>query len=261
MPEEIEVPAETLAEENVEQVEEVTPPVEEFELSDLDVELYNRHTVTVKIDGVETKVPIAEAVAGYQTQAAATRKFQELAAQKEQLGWAAAIRAALDNDPRGTLQLLSDHYGLGGIANPATPSAEAGEDPLWSDEAVDPRYTSLEQRLAVFEEREATAQLHAELNGLREKYGEDFDPQEVVTEAVRLGSTDLESTYKLLAFDRVRTGTSKAAAKAEQSAATTAAKRAGGLAAGGSNPAPVVEDEPITSIADAWRAAKREHGG
>ena len=253
VPEEIEVPTDDLA---VGEPVEGADEAEEIVLTALDIAEYANHTVDVKVNGEIVRVPLSEAVAGYQRHSDYTSKTQEVAAQKEQIQWATAMRGALDNDPAGTLKLLSAHYGVDAV--PAV-SVAAPED-SWAEDP-DPRYASLEQRLAVFEEAQATANLHADLNRLQTKYGEDFDPKEVVAAALQLGSQDLEATFKQIAFDRILAkGTASKAATATQVAAAEA-KRVGGLAAGGSVPRPSTEVVgAITSIDDAWAAAKRQHG-
>lgn len=228
----------------------------------LDISQYTGYKVPVKVDGEEVLVPIEEVAAGYSRQADYTRKTQELAQQRAELQWANALKGALDNDPQGTLQLLSQHYGIVSSA----PTQQQPDDPFdfdrsWQDEpAVDPRYASLEQRLARFEQEQANQALTSEITRLVGKYGEDFDPQEVVSNAVRLGSNDLEAVYKQTAFDRVLTKAQQAAARAAQLEAQRTAKQAAGLVSGGESArGGGSSDGPaIRSITDAWNAAKRE---
>jgi hypothetical protein len=223
-------------------------------LSDLDLAMYRDHQVTVKINGEERKVPLAEAVAGYQRQADYTVKTQELAKQTDQLQWATAMRGALDNDPQGTIDLLMQHYGVSRAA-----AAETVAD-QWSEPA-DPQYESLNARIARFEEAQATADLHAEVARLQSQYGDDFDAREVVAAALERGSTDLEATFKLVSFDRLVERQRTSSASAAANAASTVAKQVGGLVAGGATPqSRASDDTPIRSISDAYFAAKREYG-
>jgi len=85
-----------------------------------------------------------------------------------------------------------------------------------------------------------------------------------VTAALRTGSTDLEGTYKQIAFDRLMAKQElERAAFQKQQAAETAiveSKRAASVVSGGASAtASTTNDsfEPITSIAEAWAAAKR----
>jgi len=42
-----------------------------------------------------------------------------------------------------------------------------------------------------------------EISRLQSKYGEEFDPQEVVSAALAQGNTNLEAVFKQIAFDRI----------------------------------------------------------
>lgn len=252
--EEVEVPNEDLSES--EQVEG-TDSAEEIILSALDIEQYGSHVVTVKVNGEELQVPISEAIAGYQRQKDYTSKTQELAAQREELQFAAAIKGALANDPEGTIEALRSHYGLGQSAAAGTEFEEIFQE----GSSNDPKLTDLERRIARFEEAQATAALHSTLTTLQTKYGEIFDPKEVVAAALQLNSTDLEGTFKQIAFDRILAKQEADKTASAQKAATTAAKREGGLVAGGNVPRGAVDSVgEIRSIDDAFRAAKAEHG-
>jgi hypothetical protein len=56
-----------------------------------------------QVDGEEVRVPLKEALSGYQRQADYTRKTQELSEQRRQVQFGAALQEALQNDPSGTL--------------------------------------------------------------------------------------------------------------------------------------------------------------
>jgi hypothetical protein len=219
-----------------------------------DIEQFRDKHVTVKIDGEEIAVPLSEAVAGYQRQADYTRKTQELAQQKAELQWAAAIKGALDHDPAGTIELLAQNFGIN------VPKAGDSDGDEWVDPA-DLRYREIEQRLARFEEERAYQQLERTIASLAQKYGDDFDAGEVVAAAMATGSTDLEATFKQIKFDAVMEKARRAETVAAKTQVKTAAKRdaavvSGGSAAGASN----VEVGSVSSIADAWREAKRSLG-
>jgi type II secretory pathway component PulF len=111
-----------------ESVEEVTPELEsegqvteaieeieslsEQEIEMLPVDEFGEKYVSVQVNGEEVQVPLKEALSGYQRQADYTRKTQELSEQKRQVQFGAALQEALQNDPMGTLELLSQHYGI-----------------------------------------------------------------------------------------------------------------------------------------------------
>lgn len=236
---------------------------EDFDAPVLDVDEFADHYVTVKVDGEEVRVPLSEAVAGYSRQADYTRKTQELAEQRQQLQWASAIQAALENNPSQTIDLLASHYGIS-----RAEAKEMADD--WSTESewvdpVDAKMSELDKRIRAFEEQQAYAKLERDVQALQSKYGEDFNPQEVVSTALAQGTTNLEAVYKQIAFDRVaakaEAATKLASSKAAQEKEVIDAKRNAGVVSSGSS-AKAAKDEvgPIRSISDAWNAAKRQYG-
>jgi type II secretory pathway component PulF len=110
-----------------ESVEEVTPELEsegqvteaieeieslsEQEIEMLPVDEFGEKYVSVQVNGEEVQVPLKEALSGYQRQADYTRKTQELSEQRRQVQFGGALQEALQNDPKGTLELLKQHYG------------------------------------------------------------------------------------------------------------------------------------------------------
>jgi hypothetical protein len=239
--------------------------VEEEELPFLDIEQYKDYRVPVKVDGEEQLVPIHEAVAGYQRQSDYTRKTQDLSKLKEEVGWGAALKAALDTDPEGTIQLLMANYGVGPKNSPA-PSSDPwdSDDDSWSDPA-DKRYAALEAQIRQLQQERQTEQLKATINSLQSRY-EDFNPQEVVAAAMRLGTNDLEGVYKMLTWDKVaekaRKAEAAAAAAAARKAQTTAAKREASVVSGGSTASRSGANDvgPISSVHEAYAAAKKQLG-
>ena len=227
-------------------------------VNELDVDQFGSHLVPVKIGGEVQKVSVAEAVAGYQRQADYTQKTQ---AHASDVQFANAIREALKTDPQGTLELLAKANGV--QLGAAQKAAEAPAWDAYDEPTVDPRLSQLDSRLAVFEEAQASQRLNAEIARLGSKYGDDFNPQEVVAAAIAANATDLEGVYKSIAFDRVyatsqQTAQAAAQLAATQRAASDAAFVAGGASANGGRGEPEPE---ILTIRDAWNAAKREHGG
>lgn len=230
----------------------------------LPIDDYKDFHVPVRVDGEEILVPLVEAVQGYQRQADYTRKTQEIAQQRQDLQVVAAIKTALDNDPVGTLQALSEHYGVG-VAPQGAPQTSYESDDMWgfggATEQSDPRLSQLEQRIAQFEKAQAQAQLEAEIGRLQAKYGESFNAQEVLAQAVASGDSNLERVYKLIDYDRVAVqgrAQQQVATKTQQ--AVAAKKAAQVVSSGGSAGGQVVSDASIRSIRDAWAAAKQEHG-
>jgi hypothetical protein len=229
----------------------------------LSIEEYSNYRVPVKLDGEELEVPLSEALAGYQRQADYTRKTQELAQQKEQFQFATALQSALDNDPAATIDLLSKHYGISRQA--VTEMIADGED-FDSLDPVEQKYRELDQRIASFEDYQSKQEIEREVQRLKSKY-EDFNINEVVSTALRLNSTDLEGTYKQIAFDKMmaKSELERQARDVQQQKenALLESKRQASVVSGGSSATASTTSEsfePITSIAEAWAAAKRQMG-
>lgn len=230
----------------------------------LDVSQYSDYRVPVKLDGEELEVPLSEAIAGYQRQADYTRKTQELAQEREQYKFASALQAALETDPAATIDMLAQHYG---ISRQQAADMVADGDSFEELDPVERRYRELDKRIASFEEQASRQQIEAEVKRLQDRY-EDFNPQEVIPMAIRLGTTDLEGTYKQIAFDRIMAKNEverqAAAKRAQAEAQVTDSKRQAAVVSGGTSATASTTSEvfePVTSVRDAWLAAKRQMGG
>jgi len=211
--------------------------------------------VKLQVDGEEVVVPIAEALAGYQRQADYTRKTQEISEQRKQLQFAATLQEALQKDPESTLRLLNQQFGK---SQPAVATPE--EDEYLTAEEKQVR--ELNQRLAALEQERAMDALIKTIDTLQEKYGEEFNADEVVFRANQLGSTDLEAVFKQMAFDKVYSDKSKASKKLEEEQARLNAKRnatvvSSGASAKGSAP----KSAPPKSVFEAFEMAKRQLNG
>ena len=240
------------------QVEEVLDVVEnltEEQIELLAVDEYGDKYVSVSVGGEELQVPLKEALSGYQRQADYTRKTQELSEQRKQVQYGVALQEALQNDPNGTLALLSQHYG---VAQQPSEEEELYMDP------VEKQYRQLDQRLAAFEQQKAMDQLEKTVQSLQTRYGSDFDANEVVAKALAIGSSDLEAVYKQVAFDRLYEDASAVRhlreKKAQEQTQVTQAKRQASVVSNGSSASSAdVSAKPITSLRDAYEAAKRQH--
>jgi hypothetical protein len=219
---------------------------------------YADKRVKLPVAGEEVEVPLSEALAGYQRQADYTRKTQELSQQRQQVQFAAAIQQALDNDPVNTIKLLQEHYGV-----------NSGDADLEDDIFADPterQIRQLEGRIKSFEEAQALNQLEKNLEFLQSKYGEDFDPNEVVAQALAYGSNDLEGVYKQIAFDRMMSrNMAQQKIEADRSAKEqqiVEAKRQTGIVSGASGSATASSDSSssVSSLRDAFDLAKRQLG-
>jgi hypothetical protein len=229
----------------------------------LSVEEYSNYRVPIKLDGEDLEVPLSEALAGYQRQADYTRKTQELAQQKEQFQFATALQSALDNDPAATIDLLSKHYG---ISRQAVSEMIADGEDFDSLDPTEQKYRELDKRLASFEDYQSKQEIEREVQRLKSKY-EDFNINEVVTTALRINSTDLEGTYKQMAFDKMmaKAELERQAREVQQQKENSLleSKRQASVVSGGSSATASTTSEsfePITSVAEAWAAAKRSMG-
>jgi hypothetical protein len=228
----------------------------------LSVEEYSNYRVPIKVDGEELQVPFSEAIAGYQRQADYTRKTQELSQQRDQFQFASALSAALENDPKATIDLLSQHYGI--TRSQAQQMVQGSEPEDYSPE--DAKYRELDQRIAQFEDYQSQQAIEREIQGLQNKYP-DFDVKEVVTSALRMNTEDLEGVYKQIAYDKMvaKARTEQSAQQVQQKVedGVLEAKRAAAVVSGGASATASTTNEtfvPITSVADAWEAAKRQMG-
>ena len=207
--------------------------------------------VKIQVNGEEVTVPLQEALAGYQRQADYTRKTQELSEQKKQVQYASALQEALQNDPAATLQLLQQQYGLD-----VQPEEEEWMDP------AEKQFRSLEQRIAAFEQSKAMDELQRTIESLQSKYGEDFNPDEVVAKALATGSTDLEAVFKQVTFDKVYSKASESSKKLADEQARVQAKRSATIVSTGSSSkggSPATTTQPKT-VFEAFEQAKKGLG-
>ena len=208
--------------------------------------------VKLQVNGEEIVVPLQEALAGYQRQADYTRKTQELSEQRKQVEFAATLAQSLEQDPAGTLQALQQHYGV-------------ATQPEVEDEWMDPaekQMRQLEQRIAAFEQQKAMDELTRTIDILQSKYGEDFNPDEVVAKAIATGVTDLEAVFKQITFDKVYSKASEASKKLAEEQARVQAKRSATIVSTGTSSkggSPVATTAPKT-VFEAFEQAKKGLG-
>ena len=221
------------------------------------VDEYKDYLVPVKLDGEELTVPLAEAISGYQRQADYTRKTQELASQREQFQFATALQSALETDPEATIQLLQRHYG-GAVQQAMEPEVPEFADPL------EQQVWEINQKVQQIEDFKAQQEIEREVSRLQTKYP-DFNPQEIIVTALRSGNNDLEAVYKQVAYDKIvakmQTQQEAQQVLSNQEQAIVDAKRQAAIVSGGASAVGKVDDTPqISSVRDAWFAAKRNIG-
>lgn len=218
---------------------------------------YADRPVKLNIAGEEIDVPLKEALAGYQRQADYTRKTQELSEQRKQVQFGTALQEALQNDPKSTLELLKQHYGL--------EEQQSSEDELLLD-PVEKQYRQLESRMKAFEQEKAMRDLEKTVESLSRKYGDAFDADEVIAKALATGNSNLEAVYKQTAFDRIfeqnLATTQVKAKKVEDEKAIVQAKReATVVSKGASARSADVSSKPVTTLRDAFELAKKQLNG
>ena len=233
---------------------EVVAEATEEDIDLFDYTQYNDNFVRLQVDGEEVVVPLKEALAGYQRQADYTRKTQELSEQRKQIQYAAALQEALEKDPATTLQLLSETYGL----TTQTSNDDDWEMTDWEDPSTQ-QLKSLEQRIAIFEQEKAMSELERTIESLQARYGEAFDADEVVAKALATGSTDLETVFKQIAFDKVFEKASVTSKAKSEEESRVEAKRQAAIVSGATSSkqtAAPISAAPKT-VFEAFEQAKR----
>lgn len=234
-----------------------------------DIDAHGDQLVRIKVNGEELEVPLKELPSGYMRQSAFTQKTQELAADRARLSAAETLARAYEQNPHETVRILAEQTGLTLAQAQAQAEQAVGEqEDSWANESyVDPRVQSLDTRLAAIEQREARIQLEDTIRSLGDKYGSDFDAREVVEAAYQQQTTDLESVYKQIAFDRLFARQQAAAEfesqKQQKDSQVLASKQTLAQTVTGSQSfqgAGSTTAAPIRSVADALNAAMAEAG-
>lgn len=163
-------------------------------------------TYTVKVDGEEQTVSLAELQNGYMRQADYTRKTQAVADQQSRLETLDRFETALERDPEGTLKNLAAQYNLD-LGSGRTQSEPSDVDDDWDDvpasvrkELEDLRSWKSEidsQRLSEAEAQQM-AQIDADIEKIRTNYNEpDLPEDQLLQYAVERSIGDLEAAYLL----------------------------------------------------------------
>ena len=217
-------------------------------------------TYAVKVDGENQEVSLEELRDGYQRQSDYTRKTQELASERKRLQQAEAIVASLENDPQGTLDALSDAFGVQSQQPQRSAPAQESYDSGWEEPEIesvtDKRVAALEKRLAVQDRLQKRQQLEKQVEGLKEQYG-DFEESDLFQHAIRNKIGNLEAALTHMRYGDV----ANKASKLEKEQELTEAKRDAsvvepkGSKQTGSSQKTV---EKPNSIREAFADAKRE---
>jgi len=221
-----------------------------------DINEYADYKVRVKVDGEEQLVPLSELPQGYMRQADYTRKTQTVAETVREAQAALTLQRALEANPQEALRILQATY----LAEQQEqgPVEEEFDDPY--ERMIAEKFALLEQRLSPFEDQYATQMVERELGRLSSQYGTLFEENKmaVIQKAVDIGSDDLESTFKIMAFDLLNARTQGAQdfqqqqtqAEAQRVAAKEAAADvvSGGASANGTAPV----QQRTTSVREAY---------
>lgn len=222
----------------------------------LDVDEFGDYVVTVKVDGEEQQVPVREALSGYMRQADYTRKTQQIAADRQDIQFAQALRQGLERDPLGTLQALAQHYGLVG---------QQAEQPQF-DDPLEARIYELEQALTAkvsqLESFYGQTLLDREIDRLSNTYADFADHLDDVIATAATRDVSLEDAYKIVTYDNRLTAAQNAEKRAQQAAAAREAKRKSQIVSSGKSSVgkPPMSDEPEDDSLEAtlrWAISNR----
>ena len=228
---------------------------------------YADRTVTVKVAGEESTVPLKELRDGYMRQADYTRKTQEVA-------YARQIQQALEANPAETLKLLATAYDV--QLTPAQQAiVDAADEPYVDplEKQIQERFSQVDTRLsqvdAFLQQQQvaaARAEIETQVASMRQTYGDLFDEEAVLRTAYEKGGLPLDEAFKLVVADKLLAQQLAAqdftAAQAAGDAERLAAKQTlAGVVSGGSSAAAASAAPPrIDSLEDAFKAAAAEHG-
>lgn len=281
--------------ESIEATPEATDEAPAFDEADLlDTSELGDRMVKLTVDGEDVVVPLSEALNGYNSNSAATKRFQEAATLKEEAAQARAeaqgalnLAQAVTNDPGMTMQVLAKQAGLTveqflGLTPQQQHSVAAASEP--EPEFADPlekalyeerqARVALESRISAqeehYERQRANDVLSRSVGDLQSQYGATpEDTQMVVRQAfeMKVGPEFFPMIYQAQQFQKSQATASAQQDAAAASAAETAARQAAaasasatigtGTGAVGTAPAQVVQ--PMTAE-DAIRSTLEQLG-
>lgn len=255
-----------------------TPPVEGGESTRQYVEIDDpdNRFVRVKVAGEETDVPFSELQRGYSREADYTRKTQELAQQREQLGFWAQVNEAMQIDPEATLQLLARQYGITPQQVAQQQQVQAPAKPQF-DDPLEEQLWETRQQLSTMQERweqeQADRQLSNAIGALQQQNGAtDEDVRAVVQVAMRqgLGVEAFPMIYQSIAYQRLVARAQASQMSQQQKQQETQQRQAAAAAAGqmvtsgsGAPGSTLTDSRPsdgTMSLQEAALAALEQHG-
>ena len=236
--------------EATEEATEATPAFDEADL--LDTSEIGDRMVRLTVDGEEVVVPLSEALSGYNSQAASTKRFQEAAtlkqeaeASRREAEQAVNLARAVSNDPGMTMKVLASQAGLtveqflNLTPNQQQNIAEATEvEPEFSDPLEKALYQerqariALEQRISAQEEvyanQQADARISQSIGALQSQYGATpEDARSVVRQAyeMRVGPEMFPMIYQSQMYQKSQATNSAQAEAAASGVAETAQRK------------------------------------
>ena len=207
--------------------EDVDPVSSETASEAFDWSAHKDELVTLKVDGQDITVPLAEAMSSYMRQSDYTRKTQALAEERKLAEWGREFQTAIRNDPAGTIKALQDALGMEEQADPYAdldPELQPMATQLKAQQAQIDQFNRMmeaQQQAVVLE------QVKAEVASVKNRFP-DFDATKVLPLAAERGLS-VEEAYKLIKADEFlneRANAVKAQASAAEKAKVAAAKRA-----------------------------------
>lgn len=253
----------------------------------LDVEEIGGKFVKIKVDGEEQELPLSDVLKGYNSNSAATKRFQEAAKIREEAENALNLARALQNDPGMTMQVLARQQGMTveqflnlSPAQQEAAARQAEPEPEFNDPLEKALYEErkarerLEARIEAAEQerarQEADNQLRSAISGLQTNFGAtEEDARNVVAQAYQMG-VGIEAfpmIYQAQQYQRMQAQTQarneaqtsqQAQDAARRQAAAEAAQTVGtGTGAVGTAPQEVVR--PLNAE-EAIRAALEQYG-
>lgn len=229
---------------------EATPAFDEADF--LDTSEIGDRMVRLIVDGEEVVVPLSEALSGYNSQAASTKRFQEAStlkqeaeASRREAEQAVNLARAVSNDPGMTMKVLASQAGLtveqflNLTPNQQQNIAEATEvEPEFSDPLERALYQerqarlALEQRIGAQEEmyasQQADARIAQSIGALQSQYGATpEDAKYVIRQAyeMRVGPEMFPMIYQSQMYQKSQATNSAQAEAAASGVAETAQRQ------------------------------------
>lgn len=241
----------------------------------LDLSQFADKYVRLTVNGQEVDVPVAELPNQAMMHADYTRKTQELAEQRRQVEFWQQVDQAMKVDPQATLDYLAKTHGVQ-VAQAAQQRVDDTDDWGLDDGGSNPELDKFRQELSpvidFVEQQRAAAYLEQVVQGLSQKYGDDFNAQEVAREAANRGIYDpsmLEAVYRDMAFEKYRaqaaaaqqfTAGQQQQTQQRQAAAQRAAQVIGNVPSASGAAVATAPTPVVNSVMDAYLLAKKELG-